>query len=139
MRAHRIFLSFAISMGCASPFKVPRFRKSIGERGNNKGPARPTSGGYAARKSPMWTGSWLAYGEILRNSAIGAARFLNKATMRPHVVRIATTGKGVTIEIMGRGVTTGTTVQGVTTGTTVQGPYDYDDEKFALLRHLVPS
>ena len=52
----------------------------------------------------MWTESWLAYGEILRNSAIGAARFLNKATMLPHVARIATTGKGVTIEIMGKGV-----------------------------------
>jgi len=73
------------------------------------------------RKFPMWTGSWLAYGEILRNSAIGAARFLNKATMRPHVVRIATTGKGVTIEIMGKGVTTGNTGQGVTTGNTGQG------------------
>ncbi|KRR14852.1 hypothetical protein CQ12_28735 [Bradyrhizobium jicamae] len=39
---------------------------------------------------------------MLRNSAIGAARFLHRA-MRPHVVRIATTGKGVTIEIMDRG------------------------------------
>jgi hypothetical protein len=65
----------------------------------------------------MWTGSWLAYGEILRNSAIGAARFLNKATMRPHGVRIATTGKGVTIGIMGKGVTTGNMGQGVTTTT----------------------
>jgi hypothetical protein len=72
----------------------------------------------------MWTGSWLAYGEILRNSAIGAARFLNKETMRPHVVRIATTGKGVTIGIMGRGVTTGTTVQGLTTMTTNKGKID---------------
>ena len=68
---------------------------------------------------PDVDGSWLAYGAILRNSAIGAARFLNKATMRPHVVRIATTGKGVTIEIMGH-VTRGTTVQGVTTGTTAK-------------------
>jgi hypothetical protein len=73
------------------------------------------------RKSPMWTESWLAYGEILRNSAIGAARFLNKATMRPHVVRIATTGKGVTIEIMGREVTTGITGKDVTIGNTGQG------------------
>ena len=73
------------------------------------------------RKFPMWTGSWLAYGEILRNSADGAARFLNKATTRPDVVRIATTGKGVTIEIMGKGVTTGNTGQGVTTGNTGQG------------------
>ena len=73
------------------------------------------------RKSPMWTGSWLAYGEILRNSVIGAARFLNKATMRPHVVRIATTGKGVTIEIMGKGVTTEIMGRSVTTGNTGQG------------------
>ena len=62
----------------------------------------------------MWTGSWLAYGEIFRNSAIGAARFLHKA-MRLHVVRIAVTGKGVTIEIMGQGLTTETTGQGPTT------------------------
>jgi hypothetical protein len=73
------------------------------------------------RKFPMWTGSWLAYGEILRNSAVGAVRFLNKATMRPHVVRIASTGKGVTIEIMGKGATTGNTGQGVTTMTTNEG------------------
>jgi hypothetical protein len=61
----------------------------------------------------MRTGSWLAYGEILHNSAIGAARFLNKATMRPHAVRIATTGKDVMIEIIGRGLTTGTTDPGL--------------------------
>jgi hypothetical protein len=60
----------------------------------------------------MWTGSWLAYDEILRNSAIGAARFLNKATMRPHVVRVATTGKGVTTGNTGQGVTTTTTNEG---------------------------
>jgi hypothetical protein len=87
------------------------------------------SGGYAARKCPMQTGSWLAYGEILRNSAIDAARFLNKGTMRPPVVRIASTGKGdmietmskgVTSEILGRGVTRGTTVQGVMTENTGQ-------------------
>jgi hypothetical protein len=73
----------------------------------------------------MWTGSLLAYGETLRNSAIVAARFLHRVTMRPHVLKIATTGKGVmidtmskglTIEVMGRGVTTETTVQGVTAG-----------------------
>ncbi|KRQ92568.1 hypothetical protein CQ10_37025 [Bradyrhizobium valentinum] len=71
----------------------------------------------------MWTGSWLAYGETLRTSAIGAARFLHKATRR-HVVRIAITGKGVTIEIidrlativiMGQGPMTETTGQGLTT------------------------
>jgi hypothetical protein len=61
----------------------------------------------------MRTGSWLAYGEILRNSAIGAARFFNKATMRLHVVRIATTGKDGMIEIIGRGLTTGTTGPGL--------------------------
>ena len=61
----------------------------------------------------MLTGSSLAYGEILRNSAIGAARFFNKATMRLHVVRIATTGKDGMIEIIGRGHTTGTTGPGL--------------------------
>jgi hypothetical protein len=68
----------------------------------------------------MWTGSWLAYGKILRTSAIGAARFLHKG-MRPRVVRIATTGKGVTIEIMCRGATIEIMGQGLTTGTTGQG------------------
>ncbi|KRQ99407.1 hypothetical protein CQ12_40460 [Bradyrhizobium jicamae] len=67
----------------------------------------------------MWTGSWLAYGEILRNSAIVAARFLHKAK-RPHVVRIATTGKGVTIEIMNRGATIAIMAQGPMTETTAQ-------------------
>ena len=61
----------------------------------------------------MRTGSWLVYGEILRNSAIGAAPFLNKTAMRPHVVRIATTGKDVMIEIIGRGLTTGITGPGL--------------------------
>jgi hypothetical protein len=61
----------------------------------------------------MRIGSWLAYGEILRNSAIGAARFFNKATMRLHVVRIATTGKDGMIENIGRGLTTGTTGPGL--------------------------
>ena len=37
--------------------------------------------------------------------------------MRPHGVRIATTGKGVTIGIMGKGVTTGNMGRGVTTTT----------------------
>jgi hypothetical protein len=59
----------------------------------------------------MRIGSWLAYGEILRNSAIGAARFFNKATMR--LVRIATTGKDGMIENIGRGLTTGTTGPGL--------------------------
>jgi hypothetical protein len=68
----------------------------------------------------MWTGSWLAYGEILRNSAIGAARFLHKA-MRLHVVRIATTGKGVMIEIMDRVATIVIMGQGHMTETTGQG------------------
>jgi hypothetical protein len=68
----------------------------------------------------MWIGSWLAYGEILRNSAIGAARFLHKA-MRPHVVRIATTGKGVMIEIMDRVATIVIMGQGHMTETTGQG------------------
>jgi hypothetical protein len=68
----------------------------------------------------MWTGSWLAYGEILRNSAIVAARFLHKA-MRPHVVRIATMSKGVTIGIMDRAATIAIMGQGRTTETTGQG------------------
>jgi len=72
----------------------------------------------------MWTGSWLAYGEILRNLATGAARFLHKA-MRLHVARIATTGKDVTIETMGRGEIMGHDRMTETTGhglITVQGP-----------------
>jgi hypothetical protein len=104
------------------PSEYRVYARVLGERGNNRGPARPTSGGFAARKSPMWTGSWLAYGEILRTSAIGAARFLHKA-MRPHVVRIATTGKDVTIEIeiMDRGATIEIMDQGLMTGTTGRG------------------
>jgi hypothetical protein len=53
---------------------------------------------------------------MLHNSAMGVARYLHKATMCPDVVRIETTDKGVTIEIvrdvttnMGQGVTTMTT------------------------------
>jgi hypothetical protein len=40
MRTHRLFLGFATAW-VASPFRVPLPRKSIGERGNNKGLARP--------------------------------------------------------------------------------------------------
>jgi hypothetical protein len=69
----------------------------------------------------MRTGSWLAYGEILRNSAIGAARFLPNA-MRPHVEMIAITGKGVTIEIMGSGAMIEIMSQGLTTGSTGSRP-----------------
>jgi hypothetical protein len=43
---------------------------------------------------------------------------LNKATSRLGVVRIATTGKGVTIGTMVRSVTTGTTGRGAPTMTT---------------------
>jgi hypothetical protein len=73
------------------------------------------SGGYAARKFPMWRGSWLAYGETLRNSAIVAAPFLHRVTMRPHVLKIAPTGKGVMIETMSKGVTIEGMGRGVTT------------------------
>jgi hypothetical protein len=73
----------------------------------------------------MSIGSWLAYGEILRNSAIGAARSSLRATQHPRVVSIASTkgeieitGPGATIEIMGQGLPTGITVRGLTT---VQG------------------
>ena len=62
---------------------------------------------------------------MVRNSAIGAAPSSLKATLRPHVVSIASTkgeieitGPGATIEIMGQGLPTGTTVRGLTT---VQG------------------
>jgi hypothetical protein len=120
----------------ASPFKVPRFRKSIGERGNNKRPARPMSGGCAARKSPMWTGSSLAYGEILSNSADGAARFLNKAITRPDAVKIATTGIGVTTGTTGKGVTTGTTGRGLT-GTTGRGLTTMTTNKGKIGRHHI--
>ena len=107
------------------PSKYRVFARVSGNVGNNNRPARPTSGGYAAGRSPMWIGSWLAYGEILRNSAIGAARSSLRATQRPRVVSIASTkgeieitGPGATIEIMGQGLPTGTTVRGLTT---VQG------------------
>jgi hypothetical protein len=79
------------------------------------------SGGYAARKSLMWKGSWRAYGEILRNSAIGVAPFLHKA-MRPRVVSwVATMGKGATIENMRRGATIEIMGQGHMTETMGQG------------------
>jgi hypothetical protein len=85
------------------------FARDSGNVGTTNGLHAPTSGGFAA---------WLACGEILRNSADGAARFLNKATSRLGVVRIATTGKGVTIGTMVRSVTTGTTGRGAPTMTT---------------------
>jgi len=53
--------------------------------------------------------------------------------MRPHVWRIANTGKGlmskgVAIETVDGGSTTETSVQGVKEGNTGRGPYDYADE-----------
>ncbi len=118
MRAHRTFLGFAIAMGCGITLQSTAFSQEYRGTWEQQMACTPTSGGCAVRKSPMWTGSSLAYGEILRNSADSAARFLNKATTRPDVVRIATTGKGVTIGIMGRSVTTGTTGRGAPTMTT---------------------
>jgi hypothetical protein len=70
-------------------------------------------GGYAARKSLMSTGSWLAYGGILRNLAIGVVRFLHNARRR-HVVTIASTDLGAMIEIMNSGVTIETMDHGLT-------------------------
>jgi hypothetical protein len=93
-----------------------------------------------ARKYRTRTGSWHAYGETLRTSAIGAARFLHKATRR-HVVRIAPTGKGATsvimdrdatIVIMGQGPTTEMTGQGLTT---VQGLMIMMRNKGLAVRH----
>jgi hypothetical protein len=56
---------------------------------------------------------------MVRNSAIGAAPSSLKATLRPHVVSIAST-KGE-IEITGRGATVETMEKGLTTGTTGLG------------------
>src|SRR5882757_8641812 len=92
------------------------------------------SGGCVARKFPMRTGSWLAYGEILSNSADGAARFLNRAITRPDVVRIATTGKDVTTGTTGRGATTGTTGRGLT-GTTGRSLTTMTTNKGKIGRH----
>jgi len=121
MRAHRTFLGFAIVMGCGITLQSTAFSQEYRGTWEQQMACTPDVWRLCGAQVPMWTGSLLAYGEILRNSAHGAARFLNKATTRPDVVRIATTGKGVTIGIMGRGVTTGTTAQGVTTMTTNKG------------------
>ena len=128
MLLRRVFVRLAFAMISGITIRVPRFRKSIKAPGNNKRHARQTFGGYVARKFPLSTRSWLACGKILRNSAIGVVRFLHNA-MRPHAERIATTGKGVTSEIMGSvamieimsqgGLTTGSTGQ---SRRTVQGP-----------------
>jgi hypothetical protein len=75
------------------------------------------SGGCAARKSPMWIGSWDAYGEIPSNSVESVARFSHKATTRPDV-RIATTDKGILKGTTDKEGTTGTTGGEVMTGIT---------------------
>ena len=100
---------------------MPPSRKSIEVLGSNKGPARPTSGGYAARKFRMWTGSWLAYVGIHRNSAKGVARLLHKATIRQTWVRAVTSDKDGIIEIMGRGPPTLNTGEDDTTLMTSKG------------------
>src|SRR5215212_7023936 len=121
MRAHRIFLSFAIAMGCSITLQSTAFSQEYRGTWEQQRACTPDVWRLCGAQIPDVDGSWLAYGEIRRNSAIGAARSLNKATMRPHVVRIASTGKGGTIEIMGKGATTGNTGQGVTTMTTTEG------------------
>jgi len=93
--------------GCGITLQVRVFARVSGTW-EQQMPARPTSGGCAARKSPMWTGSWLAYGEILRNSADRAARCLNRATTRPDVVRTRLRAKRLRHRLRGKGVTTGT-------------------------------
>ena len=92
--------------------KMWRFRKSIEEPRNNRWPARRTSGGCAARRSPMWTESWRACGEILHNSADHAVRSLKQAPTRPDV---AMTSRGLTIGTIGRDLTIATMGQGLTT------------------------
>ena len=96
-----------------------RFRKSIGERGNNKGPARPTSGGYAARRCPMLGELSLVYVGMPRNSARLVALLLNRQIMREDGAK--TMSKGVTGEIRGPGDTTETTSRDVTSMTTNDG------------------
>ena len=82
----------------ASLLKMQPFRRIIEERGNNKWPARPMSGGYAARRSPIRTGLWLACNEIANNSARHVARSLSQRS-----TRVATTSRD-TIGIIGQGV-----------------------------------
>jgi hypothetical protein len=96
----------------ASLLKMWRFRKSIEEPRNNRWPARRTSGGCAARRSPMWTESWRACGEILHNSANHAVRLLNQPPTRPDV---ATTSRGLTIGTIGRDLTIATMGRDLTT------------------------
>jgi hypothetical protein len=126
MLMRRVFVSFAFAMISGITIQSSAFSQEY--QGTYKRHARQTFGGYVARKFPLSTRSWLACGKILRNSAIGVVRFLHNA-MRPHAERIATTGKGVTSEIMGSvamieimsqgGLTTGSTGQ---SRRTVQGP-----------------
>jgi hypothetical protein len=91
-----------------------RFRKSIAEQRISRRPARPMSGGCAAPRFPMRTGSWRACGEILRDSANHAARSLKQAPTRPDV---ATTGRGLTTASIGPDLTIATIGRGLTTTT----------------------
>ena len=96
MRAHRVFMSFAISIGCGIAIQNAAFSQEY------RGTMEQQFGDSAARRSPMWTGLWPACSETLHNLADDAVRCLNKAPTRPDV---ETTSRRLTIGTMCRGVT----------------------------------
>jgi hypothetical protein len=121
MRAHRIFLSIAIAMGCSISLQNAAFSQEYRGTWEQQRACTPDVWRLCGAQIPDVDRIVACLRRNTPQLSDRCARFLNKETMRPHVVRIATTGKSVTIEIMGRGITAGTTVQGVTTGNTGQG------------------
>ena len=121
MRAHRIFLSFAIAIGCGISLQNAAFSQEYRGTWEQQRACTPDVWRLCGAQIPDVDRIVACLRRNTPQLSDRCRAVFEQGEMRPHVVRIATTGKSVTIEIMGRGVTTGTTGQGVTTGNTVQG------------------
>ena len=74
MRVHRVFVSFAISIGCGIASQNVAFSQEYRGTAEQQMACTPDVWRLCGAQSPMWTESWRACGEILHNSANHAVR-----------------------------------------------------------------
>lgn len=120
MRAHRTFLSFALATACGITLQSSAFSQEYRGTWEQQRACTPDVWRICGAQIPDVERIVACLRRKLRTSAIGAARFLQNATF-PQAVRIATTGKGVTIEIMDHVATIVNMGQGPMTETSGRG------------------
>ena len=109
MRAHRIFLSFALAMGCGITLQSTAFSQEYRGTWEQQQACTPDVWRLCGAQIPDVDRIVACLRRNTPQLSDRCRAVFAQGDKRPRVVRIATTGKGVTIEIMGQGVTTGTT------------------------------